>query len=176
MGPDEWRWSDAWIFVALVIASGAGRHRRAATTRRPEGVRLADILRTADHLNRSLPSRQEVEGAVRRLAGADLITVTDGWFQITPAGERLWRTRPHGGFGTTVETVHGVLSRRHTPGAADWSIGEEEHAAAVQEYSAGSGIPVQRRSMEDRPGRAADNRPGRAADNSAGRALREGSA
>jgi hypothetical protein len=141
MGEDGWRWADAWIFVSLVIAGGAGRHRRAAATRRPEGVRLADVLSTADHLNRSLPARHEVEAAVRRLAGAGLITVTDGWFRVTPAGEQLWRTRPHGGFGTTVEAVHGVLSRRHTPGAADWALGEDEHAAAVQEYAARGDTP-----------------------------------
>ena len=44
MGQDGWRRSDAWIFVAVVMANGAGRHMRSATTRRPEGVRLADVL------------------------------------------------------------------------------------------------------------------------------------
>lgn len=152
MGESGWRWSDAWIFVSLVIASGAGRHRRSATTRRPEGVRLADVLSTADHLNNSIPEREEVEGAVRRLAGAGLVSVSDGWFRITPDGERLWRTRPSAGLATTVDTVQGVLSRRHTPGAADWSLDEDDHAAAVQEYVVRS-IPAPRRSPEGRSGR-----------------------
>ncbi|MFC7548491.1 hypothetical protein [Plantactinospora sp. GCM10030261] len=146
----EWRWADAWIFVALVIASGAGRHRRAASSRRPEGVRLADVLYTADHLNNAIPERAEVEAAVRRLAGAGLITVTDGWFRVTPAGEHLWRTRPRGGFGKAVESVHGVLTKRHTPGAADWALGEEEHATAVQEYAARLMIPAPRHPDDDR--------------------------
>ncbi|MEV4755545.1 hypothetical protein AB0J86_10585 [Micromonospora sp. NPDC049559] len=149
MGEEGWRWADAWIFVSLVIAGGAGRHRRAATTRRPEGVRLADVLSTADHLNRSLPARHEVEAAVRRLAGAGLITVSDGWFRVTPAGEHLWRTRPNGGFGTTVEAVHGVLSRRHTPGTSDWTLGDDEHAAAVQEFAVRTGQPVRRRPAQE---------------------------
>ncbi|MFB9239694.1 hypothetical protein ACFFWC_29885 [Plantactinospora siamensis] len=145
-----WRWADAWIFVALVIAGGAGRHRRAATSRRPEGVRLTDVLSTADHLHNAIPGRAEVEAAVRRLAGAGLVTVCDGWFRVTPAGEHLWRTRPRGGFGTAVETVHGVLTKRHAPGAAEWALGEEEHATAVQEYAAARlMIPSPRRSPED---------------------------
>ncbi|MEU8261341.1 hypothetical protein AB0C02_12060 [Micromonospora sp. NPDC048999] len=151
MGENEWRRTDAWIFVALVIASGAGRHRRAAASRRPEGVRLADVLSTADYLNRSIPDRHEVEGAVRRLTGAGLVSVSDGWFRITPDGERLWRTRPSAGLGTTVDTVQGVLSRQHAPGESDWRLAEDDHAAAVQEYVVRS-IPMPRRSPEGHPG------------------------
>jgi hypothetical protein len=152
MGENGWRWSDAWIFVSLVIASGAGRHRRAASSRRPEGVRLTDVLSTADHLNQAIPERHEVEAAVRRLVGAGLVSVADGWFRITADGEQLWRTRPSAGLATTVDTVQGVLSRRATPGTADWSLDEEDHAAAVQEYLVRS-IPAPRRSPEGRPAR-----------------------
>ncbi|KXK61395.1 MULTISPECIES: hypothetical protein [Micromonospora] len=150
MGENGWRWTDAWIFVSLVIASGAGRHRRAATTRRPEGVRLADVLSTADHLNQAIPQRHEVEEAVRRLVGSGLVSVTDGWFRITPDGERLWRTRPSAGLGTTVDKMQGVLSRRQAPGAVEWDLDEAEHAAAVQEYFVRS-IPAPRRSPEGHP-------------------------
>ncbi|MEV4202397.1 hypothetical protein [Micromonospora globbae] len=152
MGENGWRWSDAWIFVSLVIASGAGRHRRSPSSRRPEGVRLADVLSTADHLNRAIPQRQEVEAAVRRLVGAGLVSVSDGWFRITAEGERLWRSRPSARMSTTVDTVQGVLSRRHTPGTADWTLDEADHAAAVQEYLVRS-IPSPRRSPEGQSGR-----------------------
>ncbi|MEH0842397.1 hypothetical protein V6U81_08405 [Micromonospora sp. CPCC 205711] len=152
MGENGWRWTDAWIFVSLVIASGAGRHRRAADTRRPEGVRLADVISTADHLNEAIPERHEVEAAVRRLVGAGLVSVSDGWFRITADGERLWRTRPSAGGATTVDTVQGILVRRHAPGSADWHLAEEDHAAAVQEYVVRS-IPAPRRSPEGRGGR-----------------------
>ncbi|MFI7574231.1 hypothetical protein [Micromonospora sp. NPDC049497] len=151
MGENGWRWSDAWIFVSLVIASGAGRHRRAASSRRPEGVRLADVLSTADHLNQAIPERHEVEHAVRRLVGAGLVSVSDGWFRITPDGERLWRTRPNAGLATTVDTVQSALSRAHIPGSAEWHLDEEDHAAAVQEYAVRS-IPSPRRSPENGPG------------------------
>ncbi|WP_327029111.1 hypothetical protein OG989_29400 [Micromonospora sp. NBC_01740] len=149
MGENGWRWTDAWIFVSVVIASGAGRHRRAAASRRPEGVRLADVISTADHLNQAIPERHEVEAAVRRLVGAGLVSVTDGWFRITTDGERLWRTRPNAGLATTVDTVQGVLVRRHAPVSADWHLDEADHAAAVQEYVVRS-IPAPRRSPENR--------------------------
>lgn len=147
----QWRRGDAWIFVSLVVAHGAGRHRRAPATRRPEGVRLADVLSTANHLGRSVPDRGDVEAAVRRLAGAGLISVTDGWFRLTPAGEQLWRSRPQGGAASTVDVVHGVLSRRYVPGSADWRLSEADHAAAMLEYAARIRPPAPRRSPEGGP-------------------------
>ncbi|MEU5564523.1 hypothetical protein [Micromonospora musae] len=152
MGESGWRWNDAWIFVSLVIASGAGRHRRSASSRRPEGVRLADVLSTADHLNRAIPQRDELETAVRRLLGAGLVSVDDGWFRITAEGEQLWRSRPSAGVTTTVEKMQGVLGRRHAPGSAEWTLDEADHAAAVQEYVVRS-IPAPRRSPEGHPDR-----------------------
>ncbi|MEV0394373.1 hypothetical protein [Polymorphospora rubra] len=153
MADEEWRWTDAWIFVSVVIAGGAGRHLRAPTSRRPEGIRLADVLSTADHLNRAIPEREDVETAVRRLAGAGLISVDDGWFRLTPNGETLWRTRPRSGLATAVDTIHGALNRRHAPGDADWALDEREHARAVHEYAAHftAPAPAPRRSPEGGP-------------------------
>lgn len=147
MVAEGWRWHDSWIFVSLVIATGAGRHRRSAVTRRPEGIRLTDVLATADHLNRSIPERDEIVGAVRRLAGAGLVTVADGWFRVTPAGEQLWRSRPSAGMGTTVDTVQKLLNRRCQPGDADWTLDESEYGIALQEYMVRS-LPRPRRSPE----------------------------
>lgn len=133
MGQDGWRRSDAWIFVAVVMANGAGRHMRSATTRRPEGVRLADVLSMADHLRQMLPGRREVEAAVRRLTGAGLITVADGWFRVTSTGGNLWRNR-RAGVGA-VDTVYTQLSRRPLPDDADWTLDDADHAAAILEYA-----------------------------------------
>jgi hypothetical protein len=146
MADEGWRWADAWIFVSLVIASKAGRHRRAPTSRRPEGVRLADVLATADHLRQAIPARDDLETAVRRLVGAGLVSVSDGWFRVTPAGEQLWRTRPHRGLGTAVDIIHRVLNRRHPPRAiADWRLDEHDHLLAVQEFAARRRPPAPRR-------------------------------
>ncbi|HEX6970112.1 MAG TPA: hypothetical protein VF174_15060 [Micromonosporaceae bacterium] len=150
MADEGWRRADAWVFAALVIASGAGRHRRAPTTRRPEGVRLADVLATADHLRRVIPARDDLELAVRRLLGAGLVSVCDGWFRVTPVGERLWRSRPQ--LGTAVDSVYTVLVQRHPPnGSADWTLDEREHALAVREFTARRHPPAPRRSPEGGP-------------------------
>ena len=135
MGQDRWRRTDAWIFVAVVMANGAGRHMRSATTRRPEGVRLADVLSMADHLRQALPERAEVEEAVRRLLGANLITVADGWFRVTPAGESVWRNRRRIGMGGAVDAVLAELERRQVPRDTDWTLDDADHAAAVLEYA-----------------------------------------
>jgi len=149
MTGEGWVWTDAWIFVSVVIAGKVGRHRRAAATRRPEGVRLVDVLSTADHLNQAVPTREEIEEAVRRLIGADLIDVSEGWFQVTAAGEYLWRSRPRSGLSTAVDSTHGVLNRQHSPGTADWHLDDDEHAAAVTEYAGRFLPPAQRQSVEN---------------------------
>lgn len=135
MADPGWEWSDAWIFVSVVIGGGAGRHLRSPTTRRPEGVALAEVLATADHLNQAIPTREDVEVAARRLAGAGLITVTDGFFGLTPAGETLWRTRPRTGLATAVDTIHAALNRAHRPGTSPWTLPDDDYAAAVREYT-----------------------------------------
>jgi hypothetical protein len=135
MADAGWDWSDAWVFVSVVIGGGAGRHLRSPTTRRPEGVPLADLLATADHLRRAIPGRVEVEAATRRLIGAGLVTVTDGFFRLTPAGETLWRTRPRSALASAVDTMHVVLNRSRLPGTASWTLPEAEYAAAVRAYT-----------------------------------------
>jgi hypothetical protein len=88
----------------------------------------------ADHLRQSLPGRREVEEAVRRLTGAGLITVADGWFRVTPGGEKLWRNRPRVGMGA-VDTVYTQLHRRQVPEDSEWTLDETDHAAAILEYA-----------------------------------------
>jgi hypothetical protein len=130
-----WERSDAWLFVSVVIGGGSGRHLRSPTTRRPEGVPLAEVLATAEHLNQVIPEREELETAVQRLAGAGLITVTDGFFRVLPRGEKLWRTRPRTGISTAVDTILGALNKAQDPGSSSWSLTEQEYSAAVREYS-----------------------------------------
>lgn len=148
MMDEGWAWSDAWIFVSVAIAGKVGRHRRSPLSRRPEGVRLVDVLATAEHLNQAIPTREEIETGVRRLLGADLISVVDGWFQVTSAGERLWRDRPRSGLTTTVDSVHGVLNRRFATADSDWRLDDQDHNAALVEYT-GRLLPTPRRSVEN---------------------------
>ncbi|MDG4771888.1 hypothetical protein [Solwaraspora sp. WMMD792] len=158
MMDEGWAWSDAWIFVSTVIAGKVGRHRRSPLSRRPEGVRLVDVLTTAEHLNQAIPTREEIETGVRRLLGAGLVSVSDGWFQVTEAGEQLWRDRPRSGLTTTVDSVHGVLDQRYTTAEAEWQLDDQDHAAAMLEYTGRFLPPAPRRSVENsaaaRQGRA----------------------
>ncbi|MFC0528861.1 hypothetical protein [Phytohabitans kaempferiae] len=132
MAEAGWDRSDAWIFVSVVIGGGAGRHLRSPNTRRPEGVPLAGLLATAERLQDAIPAREEVENAVRRLHGADLVTVQEGFFRLTPAGETLWRTRPRSGLSSTVDTMHAILTRSRPPGHSAWTLAETDYAAAVR--------------------------------------------
>ena len=133
MAEAGWDRSDAWIFVSVVIGGGAGRHLRSPNTRRPEGVPLAGLLATAEHLQDAIPGRDEVETAIQRLCGSDLVTVQDGFFRLTAAGETLWRTRPRSGLSSTVDTMHGILTRSRPPGTGStWALAEPDYAAAVR--------------------------------------------
>ena len=132
MADAAWDRSDAWIFVSVVIGGGSGRHLRSPNTRRPEGVPLAELLATADHLHQAIPEREQVVRAIQRLLGAGLVSFTDGFFRLTPAGETLWRTRPRSGLSSTVDTMLGILNRSRRPGSAPWSLSEEDYGAAVR--------------------------------------------
>lgn len=153
MADDTWRWTDAWLFVAVIIANGAGRHRRSPSTRRPEGIRIADVMVTAHHLHQALPTRHDIEKAIRRLAGMGLITVNDGWIQVSPAGAELWRNRPRNGLSAVVDTIYTALTRLGPPREADWHLAEDEHRAAVHEFRLRRALPTPRRSTLERIGR-----------------------
>jgi hypothetical protein len=137
VGADGWQWNDAWIFAAAVIAERLERDRAAAAALPLAGATLADVLAAAAFLHTSVPSREEVQDAVRRLVGAGLITVDDDIVEVAPAGERLWRTRPFSGLSSAVVTILTQLNRGRTvPGDADWTLDEAAWAAILREYGA----------------------------------------
>jgi len=135
MGAGGWHWNDAWIFVSAVIAERLERDRALHAALPVTGASLADVLAAADFLHQSVPSREELEDSVRRLAGAGLLTIDDDLVALAPAGEQLWRTRPFSGLSSAVVTLQTQLNRSSTPGDTDWRLDEETYAAAVREYS-----------------------------------------
>jgi hypothetical protein len=135
MGAGGWHWNDAWIFVSAVIAERLERDRAMHAALPVTGASLADVLAAADFLNHSVPSRQELEESVRRLAGAGLLTVEDDLVEVAPAGEQLWRTRPFSGLSSAVVTLQTQLNRASEPGDADWRLDEATYNTAVREYS-----------------------------------------
>jgi hypothetical protein len=135
MGVGGWHWNDAWIFVSAVIAERLERDRALHAALPVTGASLADVLAAADFLHHSVPSRDELEDSVRRLAGAGLLTVDDDLVEVAPAGEQLWRTRPFSGLSSAVVTLQTQLNRAAEPGDVDWRLDEPTYAAAVREYS-----------------------------------------
>jgi hypothetical protein len=135
MGAGEWHWTDAWIFVATVIAERLEHDRAVAAALPVSGATLADVLAAAAFLHDSVPDRDDLESAVQRLAGAGLITVDDDLVEVAPAGEQLWRTRPFRGLSSAVVTMQTQLNRIATPGAVAWSLDETTYAAALREYA-----------------------------------------
>jgi hypothetical protein len=135
VGADDWQWNDAWIFAAAVIAERLERDRAAAAALPLAGASLADVLSAATFLHRSVPSREEVQEAIRRLAGAGLITVDDDIVEVAPAGERLWRSRPFTGLSSAVVTLLTQLNRSASPGESTWTLDEQTWAMALREYS-----------------------------------------
>jgi hypothetical protein len=136
MGADDgWHWNDAWIFVSAVIAERLERDRALHAALPVTGASLADVLAAADFLHHAVPTRDELEGSVRRLAGAGLIRIEDDLVEIAPAGEQLWRTRPFSGLSSAVVTLQTQLNRATEPGESDWKLDEQTYAAALREYS-----------------------------------------
>jgi hypothetical protein len=136
MGADDgWQWNDAWIFVSAVIAERLERDRALHASLPVTGASLADLLAAADFLHHAVPSRDELEFAMRRLSGAGLLRVEDDVIEVAPEGEQLWRTRPFSGLSSAVMTLQAQLNRASTPGAGDWTLDEQTYNTAVREYS-----------------------------------------
>jgi hypothetical protein len=136
MGADDgWHWNDAWIFVSAVIAERLERDRALHAALPVTGASLADVLAAADFLHHAVPTRDELEGSVRRLAGAGLIRIEDDLVEIAPSGEQLWRTRPFSGLSSAVMTLQAQLNRASAPGDWEWTLDEQTYNSAVREYS-----------------------------------------
>jgi formylglycine-generating enzyme required for sulfatase activity len=135
MGPGGWHRNDAWIFVSAVIAERLERDRALHAALPVTGASLADVLAAADFLHQTVPSREELEDALRRLSGAGLLNIDDDLIVVAPAGEQLWRTRPFSGLSSAVVTLQTQLNRSSRPGDSDWRLDEHTYAAAVREYS-----------------------------------------
>ena len=121
--------------MSAVIAERLERDRAMHAALPVTGASLADVLAAADFLHQTVPSREELEDALRRLSGAGLLDIDDDLIVVAPAGEQLWRTRPFSGLSSAVVTLQTQLNRSSRPGDSDWRLDEQTYAAAVREYS-----------------------------------------
>lgn len=134
MGAADWQWNDAWIFVSAVIAERLERDRAMHAALPVTGAGLADVLAAADFLHHAVPTREELEESMRRLAGAGLLVVEDDLVEVAPAGEQLWRTRPFSGLSSAVMTLQAQLNRGTAPGDSGWTLDEKAYNTAIREY------------------------------------------
>jgi formylglycine-generating enzyme required for sulfatase activity len=135
MGADVgWHWNDAWIFVSAVIAERLERDRALHAALPVTGASFADVLAAADFLHHAVPTRDELEFSMRRLAGAGLLRVEDDLVEVAAAGEQLWRTRPFSGLSSAVMTLQAQLNRASEPGDSEWTLDEQTYTTALREY------------------------------------------
>jgi hypothetical protein len=74
---DRFQSSDAWIFISLSPAE--------------TGTTLDSLIATADWINHAIPTQDEIEGAVNRLAQAGLLHMEADNFFMTEQGIELYR-------------------------------------------------------------------------------------
>lgn len=71
--------SDSWIFLSIAFYQDRA------------GTSLRDLIATADYIDRAIPTDEEIEGGISRLAGAGFVTVEDDHFYLTAAGRLVLR-------------------------------------------------------------------------------------
>lgn len=118
---NTWDFVDAWMLTAV------------ASSTRP--CSLTGLIETADGLNHAIPLESELLGALPKLVGAKLITMTDDvTFDLTGVGEELTSRRS----GSQFRQVNSVLRLLHSVAVVRRDITIEPHAiqAAVDAYLA----------------------------------------
>lgn len=116
----DWGERDAWLFVAV------------CDTRRG---RLANVLFTADYYNKAVPSREELDGALRRLCAAGYLQRDVSRFRVTAAGRELRKTRGEHSIYAEIDRVGERLHRVERPAVLpEWRLGQDEYDRAVEQY------------------------------------------
>jgi hypothetical protein len=110
-------WSDAWILMAIGLASDTGESS------------LAHVIGAADAVEHAVPTREEVNGALARLGRAGFVDGDPEGRRLSPAGRALLASAA--AEGKTLLARLTVLER--LLGAAAWKPGTDPCAAGVGE-------------------------------------------
>ena len=76
--PARFQSSDAWVFISINPSEA--------------GTTLEFLIATADWINHAIPTQNEIEGAVNRLAQAGLLRVEADKFFLTEPGHEIQRS------------------------------------------------------------------------------------
>jgi hypothetical protein len=118
-----WDFRDAWILQAIVYAGRKGD--------------LRSVIAAADMINVDIPSRDDLERSVNRLAAAGLVNPAGTAVPATRSGRRLVRTA--GGLRTGARElpplIEAELQRLTGPvGEAHWSLAQNDWQDAYDRY------------------------------------------
>ena len=101
----EFLWSDAWLLLAVGMVS------------KSEGAVLRDIIGAADAIQHAIVTRDELNGAIGRLARTGILRFQDGRLWLTGKGRRLLTAAER--VGRTYEAQERALTK--ALGAAPWN-------------------------------------------------------
>ncbi|RZU76580.1 hypothetical protein EV384_5246 [Micromonospora kangleipakensis] len=116
-GSAEWARSDAWVLAAIMVLDG------------DEGSSLTEVVAAGDAINHAILLENEIEQAVRRLRGVDLISTSQRRFFLTDSG-RTMAARRRGGMIGQVDHLLTTL-RRLPVREQEWHLEPGELREAV---------------------------------------------
>jgi hypothetical protein len=70
--------SDSWMFLSVAYSAQDGP------------ATLEDFYAAADHINCAIPTHDEIQGGINRLASAGLVDVQDDRFILTGSGRKIF--------------------------------------------------------------------------------------
>lgn len=118
--------SDAWMFLSVAYSAQNG----------PSS--LDALYGAADHINCAIPTREEIEGGINRLASVGLVRVEDGVFALTDTGrqlfERVCRQTPYPRLQPEVVEEHLRALRLTDGGSGYWALSPEDSHASLSVY------------------------------------------
>ena len=95
-GPEAWDFADAWVLTSIGVSH--------------QPCELVDVIAAADGINHAVLMDTELETAISRLAGSDLVAIGAGpSFQLTERGADLLRRRDRK--STRLNSSHTIQSR-----------------------------------------------------------------
>ena len=121
---------DRWVLQDAVVLATA---RLSGTRQRPAG--LPDLIANADAVLHLIPSAADIEGALGRLLGAGLISITDEGIVVEQHGRELVaRARGDGDDPMTrVRSLLALLEHVTTEPVA-WQLDRQVYEAVTLEY------------------------------------------
>ncbi len=120
-----------WVLADAVILATA---RLSGTHDRPAG--LPDLIANADAVFHLIPSAAEIEGALGRLLGAELISVGEHGITVELPGRELVARSRGTDRGDPMERVRSLLALlEHVPTEpVPWNLDREVYEAVTLEY------------------------------------------